>query len=159
VIGLITGCLATVVAVMDDAFISVYNFRVPLALKIGCPSSGVGCDIALVFIFLCVGLMAIFCGVTFFSSFLSIGVYFVVSQSWCGVSRLLVEFLRVHVSLSGVTHSDRDRNIIVGCNEDGNWAELAQGHIQRQTVLLLKCKFNSGKTIQHYLNWRFAFKY
>jgi hypothetical protein len=27
--------------------------------------------------------------------FFPIGVYFVVSQSWCGVSRLLVEFLRV----------------------------------------------------------------
>jgi hypothetical protein len=48
----------------------------------------VGCDRALAFILLCVGLMAIFCGVTFFSAFLSIGVYFVVSRSWCGVSRL-----------------------------------------------------------------------
>jgi hypothetical protein len=54
------------------------------------------CDIGLVFIFLCVGLMAIFCGVVLFSGFLSIGVYFVVvPHSWCGVSRLLVEFLRV----------------------------------------------------------------
>jgi hypothetical protein len=43
--------------------------------------------------------MAMFCGVTSYSGFLSIGVYFVVSQSWCGVSRLLVEFLRVQVSL------------------------------------------------------------
>jgi hypothetical protein len=32
----------------------------PLALKVGCPSSGAGCDKALVFIFLCVGLMAFF---------------------------------------------------------------------------------------------------
>jgi hypothetical protein len=32
------------------------------------------------------------------TGFLSIGVYFVVSQSWCGVSRLLVEFLRVQMS-------------------------------------------------------------
>jgi hypothetical protein len=39
--------------------------------------------------------MVIFCGVAFFSSFLSIGVYFVVSWSLCGVYRLLVEFLRV----------------------------------------------------------------
>jgi hypothetical protein len=38
----------------------VYNVHVPLGLKVGCPSSGVGCDVALVFIFLCVGLMAIF---------------------------------------------------------------------------------------------------
>jgi hypothetical protein len=60
VISLITGCLVDVVAVMGDIFILVYNFHVPLALKVGCSSSGVGCDIALVFIFLCVGLMAIF---------------------------------------------------------------------------------------------------
>jgi hypothetical protein len=52
VIGLITGCLVDVVAVMDDVFILVYNFHVPLALKVGCPSSGVGCVIALAFIFL-----------------------------------------------------------------------------------------------------------
>jgi hypothetical protein len=32
---------------------------VPLALKVGCPSSGVGCVIALAFIFLWVGLMVI----------------------------------------------------------------------------------------------------
>jgi hypothetical protein len=62
----------------------VYNFYVLLALKVGCPSSGVSCDIALVFIFLGVGLMAIYCGVTFFSSFLSIGVYFIVLLVvWC----------------------------------------------------------------------------
>jgi hypothetical protein len=70
----------------------------PLALNIGCPSSGAGCDIALVFIFLCIGLIAIFCGVTSYSGFPSIGVCFVVSLWWCGVSRLLVEFLRVQVS-------------------------------------------------------------
>jgi hypothetical protein len=52
---------------------------VPLAFKAGCPSSIVGCGIALIFIFLCVGLMIIFCGVTFFSDFLSSGVYFAVS--------------------------------------------------------------------------------
>jgi hypothetical protein len=75
----------------------VYNFHVPLALKVGCQSSGAGCDMALVFIFLCFGLMAIFCVVTFFSGLLSIGEYFVVSQSWCGVFRLLEEFLRVAV--------------------------------------------------------------
>jgi hypothetical protein len=57
----------------------------PLALKVGCPSSGAGCDIALGFIFLCFGLMAILCGVTSYFGFLSIGVYFVVSQSWCHV--------------------------------------------------------------------------
>jgi hypothetical protein len=51
---------------------------------------------ALVFIFLCVGLMAIFCGVAFPPPvFLSIGVYFVIPHSWCGVSRLLMEFLGV----------------------------------------------------------------
>jgi hypothetical protein len=57
----------------------VYNLHVPLGFKVGCASSGVGCDVTLVFIFLCVGLMAIFCGVAFFSCFLSIGVYFLVS--------------------------------------------------------------------------------
>jgi hypothetical protein len=46
---------------------------------------------------MCVGLMAIFCGVTSYSGFLPIGVYFVVSQTWCGVSRQLVEVLRVQV--------------------------------------------------------------
>jgi hypothetical protein len=71
----------------------------PLGLKVGCPSSGARCDIALVVIFLCVGLMAIFCGLTSCSGFLSIGVYFVVSQPWCGVSWPQVEFLRVQVSL------------------------------------------------------------
>jgi hypothetical protein len=70
---------------MGDAFILVYNFHVPLSLKVGCACSGVTCVTALVFIFLCVGLMAVFCGVTFFSCFLSIGVYFAVSQSWFGV--------------------------------------------------------------------------
>jgi hypothetical protein len=56
----ITGCLVDVIAVMSDVFSLVCNFHVPLALKVGCPSSGSGCDIALVFIFLCVGLMASF---------------------------------------------------------------------------------------------------
>jgi hypothetical protein len=84
---------------MGDVFIFVYNFHVPLALKVGCPSSGVGCDIALVFIFLCVGLMAIFVVLRLTPVSFSIGVYFVVSQSWCGVSRMLVEFLRVQVLL------------------------------------------------------------
>jgi hypothetical protein len=74
VIGLITGCLVDVVAVMGDVFILVYNFHVPLSLKVCCSYSGDGCGIALVFIFLCVGLMAVFCGVTFFSGFLSISV-------------------------------------------------------------------------------------
>jgi hypothetical protein len=64
---------------MGDVFILVCNFHVLLALKVGCPSSGARCDIALVFIFLCVGLMTIFCGVAFYSGFLSVGVYFVVS--------------------------------------------------------------------------------
>jgi hypothetical protein len=45
---------------MGDVFILVYNFHVPLALKVGCPSSDVGCDVPLVLIFLCVGLMEIF---------------------------------------------------------------------------------------------------
>jgi hypothetical protein len=44
---------------MGDIFIFVCNFHVPLDLKVGCPSSDVGCDVALVFIYLCVGLMAI----------------------------------------------------------------------------------------------------
>jgi hypothetical protein len=47
--------------------------------------------------------MGIFCGVTSYSGFLSIGVYFLVSQSWCGVSRLLVEYLRVQVLLLKTT--------------------------------------------------------
>jgi hypothetical protein len=42
VIGLINGCLVDVVVVMGEIFIFVYNFHVPLALKIRCPSSGVG---------------------------------------------------------------------------------------------------------------------
>jgi hypothetical protein len=45
---------------MGDVFILVCNFRVPLVLKVDCPSSGVSCDVALVFIFLCVGLMDFF---------------------------------------------------------------------------------------------------
>jgi hypothetical protein len=48
------------VVVMGDVFCLVYNFHMPLAWKGGCPSSAAGCDIALVFIFMCVGLMAIF---------------------------------------------------------------------------------------------------
>jgi hypothetical protein len=89
-----TGCLVDVVAVIGDVFILVYNFHVPLALKVSSPSSGAGCDIALGFIFLCVGLMAIFCGVKFFSvlSFL-----WCVSPSWCGVCWLLLKFLLVYV--------------------------------------------------------------
>jgi hypothetical protein len=55
----------------------------PLALKLGCPYSGAGCDIALVFIFLGIGLMAIFCGVTSYSDSLSIGVYLLFLS--CGV--------------------------------------------------------------------------
>jgi hypothetical protein len=39
-------------------FILVCNFHVPLGLKVGCPSSDVDCDVALVFVFLCVDLMA-----------------------------------------------------------------------------------------------------
>jgi hypothetical protein len=70
----------------------------PLAFKVGCPSSGAGCDIASVFILLCVGLMAIFCDVTSYFGFLSIGVY-LVFQSSCGVYPLLEELLCVQVSL------------------------------------------------------------
>jgi hypothetical protein len=47
---------------------------VPLALKVGCSSGGVGCDIALLFIVLYVGLMAIFLWCYVFLRFLSIGV-------------------------------------------------------------------------------------
>jgi hypothetical protein len=47
--------------------------------------------------------MAIFCGGTSDSGFLSIGVYSVVSQWSCGVSRLLVEFLHVQASLCVVS--------------------------------------------------------
>jgi hypothetical protein len=85
VIGLIVGCLVDVVAVMDDVFILVCNFHVPLALKVGCPYSGVGCDIALVFVYLYVGLMAIFCGVSFFSgSFQLVCIFFCSSfVVWC----------------------------------------------------------------------------
>jgi hypothetical protein len=53
----------------------------------------------LAFIFLYVGLIAIFPGGKFLSDFLSIGVYFAVYYTWCDVSRLLVEFLRVLVLL------------------------------------------------------------
>jgi hypothetical protein len=34
------------VVVMGDVFVLVCNFHVPLGLKVGCPSSGAGCDIA-----------------------------------------------------------------------------------------------------------------
>jgi hypothetical protein len=44
--------------------------------------------------------MAIFGGGTSYPGFLSIGVYSVVPHSWCGVSRLLVEFSRVPASLN-----------------------------------------------------------
>jgi hypothetical protein len=80
------------VAVMGDVFDLVYNFHVPLALKVETVRI-VELD-AIYFrslVFLCVGRMAIFGGVKFFSCFLSVGVYFVVPQSWCGVSGLLVE--------------------------------------------------------------------
>jgi hypothetical protein len=56
---MVTSCLVDVVDAMGNVFILVYNFHVPLALKVGYQSSGVGCDIALVFIFLCVGLITI----------------------------------------------------------------------------------------------------
>jgi hypothetical protein len=48
------------------------------------------------------------CGVASFSPvFFSIFVYFVVSHLWCGLSRLLVEFLRVQASLCVVTISTK----------------------------------------------------
>jgi hypothetical protein len=47
----------------------VYNFHVLLALKVSVRPV-VSAVIAFVFIFLCVGLMAISCGVTFYSGFL-----------------------------------------------------------------------------------------
>jgi hypothetical protein len=56
-----------VVAVMGDVFILVCNFHVPLGFRVACPSSDVGCDVE--HIFLCVGLLAIFCGVAFFYDF------------------------------------------------------------------------------------------
>jgi hypothetical protein len=46
VIGLITGCLVDVVAVMGDVCVLVCNFHVPLGFKVDCPSSDVGCDVA-----------------------------------------------------------------------------------------------------------------
>jgi hypothetical protein len=58
VIGLTTGCFVDEVAVMGG-FYFMYNFHVPLALKVDFPSNGLGCDIALVFIFLWLGVMAI----------------------------------------------------------------------------------------------------
>jgi hypothetical protein len=85
VIGLTTSCSVDVVAVMGNVFILVCNFHVSLALKVGCLSSGVGCHVALVFMFLDVGLMAIFMVLRFSPAFFSIGVYFVGSQSWRGV--------------------------------------------------------------------------
>jgi hypothetical protein len=65
-----------VVAVKGDIFILMRNFHVPLGFKVDCASSDVGFDVALVFIFLCVGLMAVFffCGVAIFSGLLYIGV-------------------------------------------------------------------------------------
>jgi hypothetical protein len=55
------------------------------------------------FIFLYVGLMAIFCGVALFMVFFFVGVCVLLFLSrgvvWCGVSRLLVEFLRVPMSV------------------------------------------------------------
>jgi hypothetical protein len=90
--------LVDVAALMGDVFILVSNFHVPLGLKVGCPSSDVGCDVALVFIFLCVGLMAIFVVLRFSPvSFLLVCILLFLRR--CVVSRLLVEFLRVQVSL------------------------------------------------------------
>jgi hypothetical protein len=60
--------LVDVVAVTGYVFMLVYNFHVPLAFKVGCPSCGAGCDIAFVFTFLCVGLMANFVVVCFNAS-------------------------------------------------------------------------------------------
>jgi hypothetical protein len=54
--------------------------------------------------------MAIFRGVTSYSGFLSVGVNFVVSQSWSGESRLLVAFLRVPVSPCVVCRDQSHRN-------------------------------------------------
>jgi hypothetical protein len=42
VIGLIIGFLVDVVAVMGDVFDLVYNFHVPVTLKVGCQCSDVG---------------------------------------------------------------------------------------------------------------------
>jgi hypothetical protein len=80
-----TGCLVDVISVMGDVLISVCNFHVPLGFKVGCASSDVDCDVDLVFIFLCVGLMAIFCGVVFFSGFLFYWCVFCCSSFvvWC----------------------------------------------------------------------------
>jgi hypothetical protein len=69
-----------------------------LALKVGCPSSVVGCVIALVFILMCVGLMAAFCGVTF--SFLVVCILLFLSR---GASRPLVEFPSLEVFLPTLT--------------------------------------------------------
>jgi hypothetical protein len=44
---------------------------------------------------------------------LLIGVCFVVSQSWCGVSRLLVAFLRVQVSLCVVSFRGVTKKIVI----------------------------------------------
>jgi hypothetical protein len=50
-IGLITFCLNDVVAVVGDIFdIYIYIYiYIYISLKVCCPSSGTGCDIALVF--------------------------------------------------------------------------------------------------------------
>jgi hypothetical protein len=80
VIGLITGCLWAM-------FFILCVTSMCLSVQ--------GCRFVMVFILLCVGLMVIFCVVAFLPCFRFIGVYFVVPHSWCGVSRLLVEFLRV----------------------------------------------------------------
>jgi hypothetical protein len=45
--------LVDVVAVMGDVFISLCNFHVLLGFKVGCSSSDVGCEVGVVFIFLC----------------------------------------------------------------------------------------------------------
>jgi hypothetical protein len=42
VIGLIDGCLVDVLAVMGDVSVVMFNSHVPLARKVGCPSSGAG---------------------------------------------------------------------------------------------------------------------
>jgi hypothetical protein len=53
VLGLITSCLVDVVAVLGDVFCLVYNFHMPLSLKVKLAVQWSRC----------VGLMAIFCGV------------------------------------------------------------------------------------------------
>jgi hypothetical protein len=93
VIGLLTGYLVDVVD-KGDVFILVYNFYVPLAFEgqLSVPWSRLCYRFTLYLPVCWSDGYFFFVVLRFLSFFFFVGVYFVVSQSWCGVPRLVVEF-------------------------------------------------------------------